>query len=50
MAPEMPEPKDLFKINRHDKTPLYDLIEQNLRELILRGQLNIGETIPSEWE
>jgi len=50
MTPEMPEPKDLFKINRHDKTPLYDLIEQNLRELILRGQLNIGETIPSEWE
>ena len=50
MAPEMTELKDLFKINRHKKTPLYDLIEQNLRELILRGQLNIGETIPSEWE
>jgi len=46
----MTELKDLFKINRLDKTPLYDLIEQNLRELILRGQLNIGESVPSEWE
>jgi len=46
----MNEPKILFKINRNDKAPLYDLIEQNLRELILRGQLEMGETIPSEWE
>jgi GntR family transcriptional regulator len=46
----MTEHKDLFKINRQDKTPLYDLIEQNLRELILRGQLVLGETMPSEWE
>jgi len=46
----MTELKDLFKINRLDKTPLYDLIEQNLRELILRGQLNMGESVPSEWE
>ena len=46
----MTEPKDLFKINRQDKAPLYDLIEQNLRELILRGQLMMGETVPSEWE
>jgi len=46
----MTEPKNLFKIDRLDKAPLYDLIEQNLRELILRGQLNMGETVPSEWE
>ena len=46
----MTEPKDLFTINRQDKTPLYDLIEQNLRELILRGQLTPGEAVPSEWE
>jgi GntR family transcriptional regulator len=46
----MTESKELFKINRQDKTPLYDLIEQNLRELILRGQLEMGETVPSEWE
>ena len=46
----MIDPKDLFKINRLDKAPLYDLIEQNMRELILRGQLNVGESVPSEWE
>jgi len=46
----MTEPKDLFKINRQVKNPLYDLIEQNLRELILSGQLNLGEAVPSEWE
>ena len=42
--------KDLFKINRLDKAPLYDLIEQNLRELILHDQLHNGEAVPSEWE
>jgi GntR family transcriptional regulator len=42
--------KDLFKINRFDKTPLYDLIEQNLRELILHDQLRLGEAMPSELE
>ena len=46
----MTEPKELFKINRQEKAPLYDLIEQNLRQLILRGQLNQGESVPSEWE
>jgi len=46
----MTESKELFRINRQDKAPLYDLIEQNLRELILRGQLIMGETVPSEWE
>lgn len=40
----------LFKINRQEKAPLYDLIEQNLRDLILDGQLNVGESVPSEWE
>jgi GntR family transcriptional regulator len=46
----MNETKDLFRINRLDKAPLYDLIEQNLRELILHDQLHIGEAVPSEWE
>lgn len=46
----MTYPKEIFKINRQDKAPLYDLIEQNLRQLILRGQLNLGESVPSEWE
>src|SRR5512139_4030885 len=46
----MTEAKDLFKISRQGKSPLYNLIEQNLREIILRGQLNRGESIPSEWE
>jgi GntR family transcriptional regulator len=46
----MTDPKDLFKINRLDKAPLYDLIEQNLRELILRGLLNVGESVPPEWD
>lgn len=46
----MNESKDLFKINRLDKAPLYDLIEQNLRELILHDQLHNGEAVPSEWE
>lgn len=46
----MTESKDLFKINRQEKSPLYDLIEQNLRENILRGQLKLGEAVPSEWE
>jgi GntR family transcriptional regulator len=46
----MTESQELFKINRQEKSPLYDLIEQNLRELILQGQLNLGEAVPSEWE
>jgi len=43
-------PKELFTIDRQGKTPLYNLIEQNLRELILRGQLKTGVAVPSEWE
>jgi DNA-binding GntR family transcriptional regulator len=46
----MTESKDLFKINRQVKAPLYDLIEQNLRELILNGQLEVGSAVPPEWE
>ncbi len=42
--------KDLFRINRHNKLPLYDLIELNFRELITGGQLKTGDPIPSEWE
>ncbi len=46
----MADPKELYKIDRQEKAPLYDLIEQNLRQLIMSGQLNIGESVPSEWE
>ncbi len=46
----MNETKYLFKINRLEKAPLYDLIEQNLRELILHDQLLPGEGVPPEWE
>lgn len=46
----MTNPIQLFKINRQSKLPLYDLIEQNLRELILNGQLSSGDPVPSEWE
>lgn len=46
----MTDPKELFKINRQSKLPLYDQIEQNFRELIIEGKLAQGETIPGEWE
>jgi GntR family transcriptional regulator len=46
----MAEIKDLFKINRQSRLPLYDLIEQNFRELILNGELASGDPVPSEWE
>jgi GntR family transcriptional regulator len=42
--------KDLIKIDRQAKIPLYHQISQNLRELILDGQVQPGETVPSEWE
>lgn len=40
----------LYKINRNSKLPLYGLIEQNFRELIIGGFLKHGDPIPSEWE
>jgi GntR family transcriptional regulator len=43
-------PKDLFKIDHKVKLPLYDQIEQNLRDLIINGQLKPGEAVPPEWE
>lgn len=46
----MEDPQRLFKINRQSKLPLYDLIEQNMRDLILRGSLQPGELVPSEFE
>lgn len=42
--------KDLFRINHRTKLPLYELIEQNFRELITGGRLQSGNAIPSEWE
>jgi len=46
----MEEPQKFFKINRHTKLPLYDLIEQNIRDLIMRDLLKPGESVPSEFE
>ncbi len=40
----------LFKIDRLEKLPLYELIERNLRDLILSNQLQSGDTVPPEWE
>lgn len=42
--------KDLFRIDRKANLPLYDLIEQNFRELVTSGRLRSGNAIPSEWE
>ncbi len=42
--------KLLFKLNRNSKFPLYELIEQNFRELIASAQLKPGDSIPSEWD
>lgn len=39
-----------FKIDRHEKLPLYELIERNLRDLILSNQLQPADTVPPEWE
>jgi GntR family transcriptional regulator len=46
----MKDPSGLFKINRNSKLPLYSLIEDNFRELILSGRLKPRDAIPSEWE
>jgi GntR family transcriptional regulator len=46
----MAEPQSLFHINKQSNTPLYDLIEQNFRDLITSGQLKPGEAVPSEWD
>lgn len=46
----MPETKTFFQINHNSKLPLYELIEQNLRDLILHGQLESGDPIPSELD
>jgi GntR family transcriptional regulator len=46
----MTEWKDLIRIDRQTKVPLYHQITQNCRELIESGQLRPGEGLPSEWE
>jgi len=38
----------LYKIDHNSKLPLYELIEQNFHELILRSQLKTGDPIPPE--
>ena len=42
--------KELFKIDSASKLPLYDQIERNLRDLIINGQLQPGQMVPSEWD
>jgi len=42
--------EERFKIDRLEKLPLYELIERNLRELVLSNQLMPGDTVPPEWE
>ncbi len=42
--------KQIYQIDRDSKLPLYELIQQNFRELILSGQLKTGDPVPSEWE
>ncbi len=46
----MTEWKDLIKIDRQTKVPLYHQITQNCRDLIESGQVHPGEGLPSEWE
>jgi GntR family transcriptional regulator len=46
----MEDPRDLFKIKRESKLPLYNQIEQNFWELISDGKLSPGDAVPSEWE
>jgi GntR family transcriptional regulator len=46
----MGDPKELFRLNRQGKLPLYDLIEQNFRDLISSSQLKPGEAVPPEFE
>lgn len=40
----------LFKIDHTSKLPLYELIEQNFHDLILRDQLKTGDPIPPEYD
>ena len=46
----MNDPQRFFTINRQSKLPLYILIEQNVRDLIMRGLLHPGDLVPSEFE
>ena len=42
--------KELFRIDSESRLPLYDQIERNLRDLIIDGQLQPGQLMPSEWD
>jgi GntR family transcriptional regulator len=39
-----------IRIDHRSKQPLYQQIEQNLRELVVRGQLPLGQALPPETE
>lgn len=42
--------QSLFQIDRRSKLPLYELIAQNIRQLIRSGEFRPGVPIPSEFE
>src|SRR5512138_870320 len=42
--------RELFRIDAQSKLSLYDQIERNLRDLIINGQLQPGQMMPSEWD
>lgn len=46
----MPDLKTIFQIDHTSKLPLYELIEENFRQLILSEKLKIGDPIPPEEE
>ena len=50
VASEASRRVESFKIDPHSKLPLYEQIAHNLREMILSGVLEGGETLPPEWE
>jgi GntR family transcriptional regulator len=46
----MSDNQSIFRINKKSTIPLYDQIEQNIRELIASEKLKPGDVIPPEWD
>lgn len=40
----------IFSLNRKCKTPLYELIQQNIRNLITEETVQTADVLPAEWE
>jgi GntR family transcriptional regulator len=40
----------MYKIDRNSKLPLYELIEQDFRQMITSGELKTGQLVPAEGE